>query len=56
MASVQPICDGDARIAVLVERLQRIVEESRNVGLTAAAVVGAIEVVKHDLLREVLES
>lgn len=56
MAGVEPICDGDQRIAVLVERLQRVVKESMDVGLTGAAVVGAIEMVKHELISEIFES
>ena len=54
MTDVQPIFDGDQRIDTLVDRLDNVIDSSRDAGLTAAAVVGAIEIVKQKLLKELL--
>lgn len=49
-ADVQPIWDGDLRIFALVERLEGVLNESCGTGLTVAAVVGALEIVKQRLI------
>jgi len=44
--------DSKPQLATLYERLMRAVEESRDTNITFAEVIGILELVKHDLMKD----
>lgn len=54
-SNVEPLYDGDQRIERVVEGFQDVVERMRNQGITVATMIGCMEIVKAELLKELLE-
>jgi len=53
-AQIVNIIDGDKRIETFINRLNEVVDEFRDQGLTAATAIGAIEIVKQMVLKEIV--
>lgn len=46
--------DADRRVETLVNQLNELVDRFRNQGVTAAAVIGSLEIVKAELLHDLI--
>ena len=53
-AQIVNIVDGDKRIETFINRLNEVVDEFRDQGITAATAIGAIEIVKQTILAEII--
>lgn len=54
MSNIVAIYDGDLRIQSLCKDLESVIAKYTDNGLSAAAVVGAMEIMKADLLKKLL--
>lgn len=49
--NIYPIIDGDLRLAQLQQSIEDIIYSSQFKNITKAAVVGVLEIVKNDVIR-----
>jgi len=54
MENVAPFFDGDKRMEKLIDDLNEVIEGAGDRGYTTAAIIGCLDIVKAQMLRDVI--